>query len=87
MDNHGVFTTVDAPGATETELLGLNDHGIAVGLDMVNGVTHGVIYNTKTDTFTTLDDPNASSTHERMSRRSREIIPRFICSDQVYILS
>jgi hypothetical protein len=60
VDNHGVFTTVDPPGATETELLGLNDHGIAVGFDVVNGVTHGIIYNTKTGTFITLDDPNAS---------------------------
>jgi hypothetical protein len=60
LDNHGVFKTVDAPGATETELLGLNDHGIAVGFDIVNGVTHGIIYNIKTGTFTTLDDPNAS---------------------------
>jgi hypothetical protein len=60
LDKNGVFTTVDAPGATETELLGLNDHGIAVGFDIVNGVTHGIIYNTKTGTFITLDDPNAS---------------------------
>jgi hypothetical protein len=59
LDTHGVFKTVDAPGASETELLGLNDHGIAVGFDIVNGVTHGIIYNTKTGTFTTLDDPNA----------------------------
>ena len=62
LDNHGVFTTVDAPGATTTELLGLNDHGIAVGFDIVNGVTHGIIYNTKKGTFITLDAPNAVST-------------------------
>lgn len=60
LDRHGAFTTVDPPGATETELLGLNDHGIAVGFDVVNGVTHGIIYDSKTGTFTTLDDPNAS---------------------------
>jgi len=60
LDTHGVFKTVDAPGATETELLGLNDRGLAVGFDIVNGVTHGLIYNSKTGTFTTLDDPNAS---------------------------
>ncbi len=60
LDNHGVFRTVTAPGASETELLGFNDQGIAVGFDMVNGVTHGIIYNTKTGTFTTVDAPNAS---------------------------
>ena len=60
LDKNGVFTTVDAPGAVETELLGINDHGIAVGFDIdANGVTHGVIYNTKTGTFIILDDPNA----------------------------
>ena len=62
LDNHGVFATVDAPGATETELLGLNDHGIAVGFDIVNNFMHGIIYNTKTGAFTTLDGPNAVST-------------------------
>lgn len=59
LDNHGHFTTVDAPGATTTELLGLNDRGIAVGEEIVGGVTHGVIYDSKTGTFTPLDDPNA----------------------------
>ena len=62
LDNHGVFTTVDAPGATQTELLGLNDHGIAVGEDVVGGVMHGIIYNSKTGTFITLDGPNAVGT-------------------------
>jgi hypothetical protein len=58
VDNHGVFTTVNAPGATITELLGLNAQGIAVGFDVdVNG-THGIIYDTKTGTLTTVDAPN-----------------------------
>jgi hypothetical protein len=59
LDNHGHFTTVDAPGATTTELLGLNDRGVAVGEEIVGGVTHGVIYDSKTGAFTQLDDPNA----------------------------
>jgi hypothetical protein len=58
VDNHGVFTSVDAPGATTTELLGLNDQGIAVGFDVdVNGM-HGIIYDTKTGKLTTVDAPN-----------------------------
>jgi len=60
LDDHGHFTTVDAPGATTTELLGLNDHGEAVGEAVVDGITHGLIYDTKTGAFTMLDDPNAS---------------------------
>jgi hypothetical protein len=59
LDNHGHFTTVNAPGATTTELLGMNDQGIAVGEAIVGGVTHGIIYNSNTGAFTRLDDPNA----------------------------
>jgi len=60
LDDHGVFKTVDGPGATETELLGLNDAGIAVGFDIVDGVTHGIIYNTRTGKLSTIDDPHAA---------------------------
>jgi hypothetical protein len=60
LDDNGHFTTVDAPGASTTELLGLNDHGVAVGEDVVGGVTHGLIYDAKTGKFTQLDDPNAA---------------------------
>jgi hypothetical protein len=66
VDNHGVFTTVDAPGATTTELLGLNDQGIAVGFESFTNaagitITHGIIYDTKTGTLTTLDAPNGTN--------------------------
>jgi hypothetical protein len=60
LDDNGHFTTIDAPGATQTELLGLNDVGVAVGEDVVDGVTHGLIYNSRTGAFTQLDAPNAS---------------------------
>jgi hypothetical protein len=52
-----VFTTVDAPGATLTELLGLNDKGWAVGFDVVGGKMHGIIFNGMT--IKTVDDPSA----------------------------
>ena len=58
LDNHGQFKTVDAPGATETELLGFNDFGVAVGFDVVANKMHGIVYNSRTNSFTTLDDPN-----------------------------
>jgi hypothetical protein len=60
LDDHGRFLTVDAPGASQTELLGLNDFGIAVGEDVVGGVTHGLIYNSFTGKFIQVDDPNAA---------------------------
>jgi len=62
LDKGGVFSTVDPLGSTETELLGLNDEGIAVGLDVVGGVMHGIVFNSVLDTFTTLDPPGNSAT-------------------------
>jgi hypothetical protein len=61
LDNNGHFTTVTAPGASETQLLGINDFGIAVGFDVVDGVNHGIVYNSFTHTLTTLDDPHAAA--------------------------
>jgi hypothetical protein len=54
LDNNGHFTTVTAPGASETELLGINDFGIAVGFDVVNGAMHGILFDSHTGKFTTL---------------------------------
>jgi hypothetical protein len=63
-DTHGfvedgaTFMSVDAPGATETQLFGLNDHGFAVG-DYVDaaGNMHGLLFNSFFDVFTTIDAP------------------------------
>lgn len=62
IDNGGVFTTVDPAGATETELLGLNDHGLADGFAVVGGVMHGIVYNILTKMFTTVDPPRSTGT-------------------------
>jgi hypothetical protein len=60
LDNGGMFNTVNAPGASQTDLLGLNNRGLAVGFDIVNGVTHGIVFNINSYTFATLTDPNAT---------------------------
>jgi PEP-CTERM motif len=62
LDDGGTFTTIDAPGATETELLGLNDNGIADGFAVIDGVQHGLVFDSLTDTFTILDPPGSTST-------------------------
>jgi hypothetical protein len=62
IDNGGVFTTVDPKGATETQLLGLNDKGFADGFTVVGGVMHGILYNTLTNTFTMLDPKGTQGT-------------------------
>jgi hypothetical protein len=51
------------PGATFTfsQILGINDHGIAVGYYQDStGSQHGYFYNTNTGKYTFLDDPNAA---------------------------
>jgi hypothetical protein len=62
IDNGGVFTTVSGPGATQTQLLGLNDKGMAVGFDVVGGVMHGILYDVATKTFTIVDPAGSAGT-------------------------
>lgn len=67
IDNGGVFTTANAPGAAETELLGISDNGLAVGFECAvagcaGGSQHGVLYNIAKKTFTTLDPPGSTAT-------------------------
>ena len=57
LDVGGSFTTLNAPGADTTQLLGVSNNGLIVGLEMAGGNTHGVIYNEKTHSWTVLDAP------------------------------
>jgi hypothetical protein len=61
-DKNGVFTTIDGPGATSTMLTGLNNFGIAVGVEMVGKKMHGLICNVTTAVCQTLDDPAGMGT-------------------------
>lgn len=56
-DIGGAFLTVDFAGSTSTQLLGLNDNGLAVGDYVSGGLMHGLLYDIATNAFTTLDDP------------------------------
>jgi PEP-CTERM motif len=57
--NGGTTMTVNAPGAVSTSLLGLNDNGLADGFYVdASGAMHGLVFNSVTDTFTTVDDPS-----------------------------
>jgi hypothetical protein len=62
IDNGGVFSTVDPAGSTETQLLGLNDKGMADGFAVIGGVQHGILFDSLTDAFTILDPPGSTST-------------------------
>lgn len=62
-DNGGTFTTINAPGAMDTVLLGLNDFGEAVGVQtLASGALDGLICDAFTGTCQTLDDPNGIGT-------------------------
>ena len=62
LDTNGIFSPVDAPGASLTQLFGLNDNGLAVGDEVVNGLMNGILYDSLTNTFTVLNDPNGVGT-------------------------
>jgi hypothetical protein len=77
------FTTVSAPGAAETELLGINDNGLAVGFECAvagcsGGPQHGIIYNIATKTFTTLDPPGSMATTFNGLNDRGEIVGFFV---------
>jgi hypothetical protein len=80
LDNHGVFTTVNGPGATTTQLLGLNDQGLAVGFDVVNGVMHGLVFDSHRDVFTTIDPPNSMGTTFNGINDRNQIVGFFVNS-------
>ena len=65
LDNAGTFSIFDDPAGagTNTSFLGLNNEGEVVGsyVDQL-GITNGFTFNDVTNTWTTVDDPNASST-------------------------
>jgi len=62
IDDGGMFSTVDPAGSTETQLLGLNDKGLADGFAVIGGVQHGLLFNSLTDTFTILDPAGSTAT-------------------------
>jgi hypothetical protein len=63
LDTGGMFTTLDAAGATSTSLLGLNNVGQAVGFDIdAAGAMHGIVCDTTTLKCMEVDDPKGIGT-------------------------
>jgi hypothetical protein len=81
LDNRGTFTTVDAPGATETELLGLNDNGIADGFAVIDNVQHGILYDSLTKMFTILDPVGSTSTTLNGINDAGDVVGFFVDSN------
>lgn len=59
LDNGGSFTYFEVPGSTDTQFLGVNNSGQAVGfyLDAADN-SHGLIYNISGGSYQSVDDPN-----------------------------
>lgn len=57
----GTTTVVTYPGATRTQLSGVNDDGIASGYVQTDGKTHAVLYDIAKAAFTTIEPPGATA--------------------------
>ena len=67
------FTTIDFPGALETQPLGLNERGDVVGRYDYDGMTyHGFLL--QNGNFTTIDVPDAATTQPRVINDQRQIV-------------
>jgi PEP-CTERM motif-containing protein len=78
IDNGDAFSTVDPVGSTETELLGLNDNGIADGFAVIGGVQHGILFDILTDTFTVLDPAGSTATTLNGINDAGEVVGFFV---------
>lgn len=60
LGNGGIVTTFTVPGAALTQLLGINDSGLAVGFyqNSPADITHGITYNPVNGNWNQLDAPN-----------------------------
>ncbi|MBV9267038.1 MAG: hypothetical protein JO061_12785, partial [Acidobacteriaceae bacterium] len=57
------YTTLDYPGAQQTNATGINSAGQIVGTYVSGNVTHGFLYNpTSNPQFTTIDPPGSTGT-------------------------
>ncbi len=59
----GTYNEINATGATSTQVVGVNDAGIAVGSATVGGVTDGLVYNIATGQSTIFTLPGVDATN------------------------
>ena len=81
--SHGEATSIDYPGATFTNALGINPQGEVVGRYMMaGGPFHGYLLTAAG--FTTIDAPGAVSTHAWQINPAGEIVGNFQGADGVF---
>jgi hypothetical protein len=54
------FTTIDAPGTSDTEAYGINNPGVVPGFYVVQGRAHGFVW--RNGSLITVDHPDARNT-------------------------
>src|ERR1700737_156891 len=74
------FTTIDVPGASSTQAIGINGCGDIVGFYVSDGVQHGFLLSD--DSFATIDVPGASLTQPTAINPRGDIVG-FYVSDGV----
>jgi hypothetical protein len=57
---NGILAKFEVPGSSFTQLFGINNAGVAVGVYMKGGVTHGLYYVPGTGAWLTVDDPEGT---------------------------
>lgn len=57
----GVTSAVAYPGATQTQLAGVNDDGLATGTETTGGIAHAFLYDLNSAQFTSIEPPGATT--------------------------
>src|SRR5437870_3339540 len=73
------FTTIDVPGATSSEVDGINDAGQMVGRYLNGSGFHGFVLDH--GAYTTLDVPGASLTHAFGINSAGDIVGDYVLGD------
>jgi hypothetical protein len=76
--SNGIFTTVQAPGATDTGLSGVNDHGLIVGNEFIleDSRTEGFV--DSGGVFTTIDVPGSSEAYASSVNNSGVVVGTYV---------
>ena len=70
------FTTIDFPGATITDAIGINPRGDIVGFYTLSGTTHGFLLSG--GQFTSIDFPGATATNALGINPRGDIVGQYI---------
>ena len=76
------FTSIDVPGSSFTNALGINSRGDIVGRYDSAGVTHGYVFSG--GEFSSIDFPDASSTQASAINSHGDIVGRYVSAGAIH---